>query len=196
MILFIGDVDRGMRDREGFQEVDFPAMFAPARQMGDADRGCRAASPNMSRAPGTSRSVGRPGPGGDRAARGHAVRRGRGGRPARARAASRRLPDADDLRPDVRDCSRSAEAPDRHRRRRGLGRRHRAATSPRSPSGIGLPVAGAFRRQDAIPNSSPGLGRQSRLRSQSEARRSGSRTPICCSWSARGSARRRPTATR
>ncbi len=29
MILFIGDVDRGMRDREGFQEVDFVAMFAP-----------------------------------------------------------------------------------------------------------------------------------------------------------------------
>ncbi|NML06366.1 thiamine pyrophosphate-binding protein [Sphingomonas sp. G-3-2-10] len=29
MILFIGDVDRGMRDREGFQEVDFPAFFGP-----------------------------------------------------------------------------------------------------------------------------------------------------------------------
>ncbi len=29
MILFIGDVDRSMRDREGFQEVDLPAMFAP-----------------------------------------------------------------------------------------------------------------------------------------------------------------------
>jgi acetolactate synthase-1/2/3 large subunit len=29
MILFIGDVDRSMRDREGFQEVDFQAMFAP-----------------------------------------------------------------------------------------------------------------------------------------------------------------------
>jgi len=29
MILFIGDVERGMRDREGFQEVDLPAMFAP-----------------------------------------------------------------------------------------------------------------------------------------------------------------------
>src|SRR5690606_31870255 len=29
MILFIGDVDRGMRDREGFQEIDFPALFAP-----------------------------------------------------------------------------------------------------------------------------------------------------------------------
>ncbi len=29
MILFIGDVDREMRGREGFQEIDFPAMFAP-----------------------------------------------------------------------------------------------------------------------------------------------------------------------
>ena len=29
MILFIGDVARGDRDREGFQEVDFPAFFAP-----------------------------------------------------------------------------------------------------------------------------------------------------------------------
>ena len=29
MILFIGDVDRGTRDREAFQEVDFAAMFAP-----------------------------------------------------------------------------------------------------------------------------------------------------------------------
>jgi acetolactate synthase-1/2/3 large subunit len=29
MILFIGDVDRGMKDREGFQEVDFAAMFTP-----------------------------------------------------------------------------------------------------------------------------------------------------------------------
>ena len=29
MILFIGDVGRDMRDREGFQEIDFPAFFAP-----------------------------------------------------------------------------------------------------------------------------------------------------------------------
>ena len=29
MILFVGDVDRGMRDREGFQEIDFPAFFGP-----------------------------------------------------------------------------------------------------------------------------------------------------------------------
>jgi acetolactate synthase I/II/III large subunit len=33
MLLFIGDVDRGMRDREGFQEVDFSAMFAPLAKL-------------------------------------------------------------------------------------------------------------------------------------------------------------------
>ncbi|QIQ86496.1 thiamine pyrophosphate-dependent enzyme [Erythrobacter sp.] len=29
MVLFVGDVARGMQGREGFQEVDFPAFFAP-----------------------------------------------------------------------------------------------------------------------------------------------------------------------
>src|SRR5437868_11258041 len=29
MILFIGDIARDDRDREGFQEIDFPAFFAP-----------------------------------------------------------------------------------------------------------------------------------------------------------------------
>jgi len=42
MILFIGDVARGDRDREGFQEVDFAAMFAPlckwAARIDDARR--------------------------------------------------------------------------------------------------------------------------------------------------------------
>ncbi|MEL1250005.1 thiamine pyrophosphate-binding protein [Aurantiacibacter gilvus] len=42
MILFIGDVDRSMRDREGFQEVDFPAFFTPiakwAARIDDANR--------------------------------------------------------------------------------------------------------------------------------------------------------------
>ncbi len=33
MLLFIGDVDRGMRDREGFQEVDFSAMFGPLAKL-------------------------------------------------------------------------------------------------------------------------------------------------------------------
>jgi acetolactate synthase-1/2/3 large subunit len=42
MILFVGDVDSAMRDREGFQEVDFPAFFAPiakwAARIDDAAR--------------------------------------------------------------------------------------------------------------------------------------------------------------
>jgi len=42
MVLFVGDVDRGMRDREGFQEVDFPAFFGPiakwAARIEDASR--------------------------------------------------------------------------------------------------------------------------------------------------------------
>ncbi len=42
MVLFIGDVDRGTRDREAFQEIDFPAMFAPiakwAAKIDDARR--------------------------------------------------------------------------------------------------------------------------------------------------------------
>ena len=42
MILFIGDVDRGTRDREAFQEVNFAAMFAPiakwAARIDDARR--------------------------------------------------------------------------------------------------------------------------------------------------------------
>ncbi len=42
MILFVGDVDRSMRDREGFQEIDFPAFFGPlakwAARIDDAAR--------------------------------------------------------------------------------------------------------------------------------------------------------------
>jgi len=42
MILFIGDVARGERDREGFQEIDLPAFFAPvakwAARIDDARR--------------------------------------------------------------------------------------------------------------------------------------------------------------
>src|SRR5690606_4439798 len=42
MILFVGDVDRAMRDREGFMEVAFPAFFAPlakwAARIDDAAR--------------------------------------------------------------------------------------------------------------------------------------------------------------
>jgi acetolactate synthase-1/2/3 large subunit len=61
MILFIGDVDRGTKDREAFQEIDFPAMFAPiakwAAKIGDARR----IPEYVARAYATAMS-GRPGP--------------------------------------------------------------------------------------------------------------------------------------
>lgn len=42
MVLFIGQVARGARDREGFQEVDFRAMFAPlAKWVAEIDRPAR-----------------------------------------------------------------------------------------------------------------------------------------------------------
>src|SRR5881392_1020984 len=38
MVLFIGQVDRGFTDREGFQEVDYRAMFGPiAKWVGEID---------------------------------------------------------------------------------------------------------------------------------------------------------------
>ena len=61
MILFIGDVDRGTKDREAFQEIDFPAMFAPiakwAAKIDDAAR----IPEYVARAYATAMS-GRPGP--------------------------------------------------------------------------------------------------------------------------------------
>ncbi|MCP3730238.1 thiamine pyrophosphate-binding protein [Sphingomonas sp. MG17] len=61
MILFIGDVARGMRDREGFQEVDFPAMFAPLAKWATRIEDARRIPEYIARAWNTAIS-GRPGP--------------------------------------------------------------------------------------------------------------------------------------
>jgi len=61
MILFIGDVDRGMRDREGFQEVDFPAFFFPICKWAARIDDARRIPEYVARAYSTAIS-GRPGP--------------------------------------------------------------------------------------------------------------------------------------
>jgi acetolactate synthase-1/2/3 large subunit len=151
MILFIGDVDRGMRDREGFQEVDFPAFFGPickwATRIEDAAR----IPEYVARAFNVAQS-GRPGP------------------------VVIALPEdmlcdvveaAD--RPEITPALQSPNAYDLDQVFEMLAAARRpvaivggagwdaetgedfAAFAER----IGLPVAGAFRRQDSIPNSSP-----------------------------------------
>jgi acetolactate synthase I/II/III large subunit len=61
MVLFVGDVGSDQRDREAFQEVDFPAMFAPlAKWVARIDRADRLPE-YVSRAFHVARS-GRPGP--------------------------------------------------------------------------------------------------------------------------------------
>ncbi|CAM3105339.1 Thiamine pyrophosphate-binding protein [Sphingomonas antarctica] len=61
MILFIGDVARGDRDREGFQEVDFAAMFAPLCKWAARIDDARRIPEYIARAYATAMS-GRPGP--------------------------------------------------------------------------------------------------------------------------------------
>ena len=61
MILFIGDVDRGTRDREAFQEVDFAAMFAPLAKWAARIDDARRIPEYVARAYATAMS-GRPGP--------------------------------------------------------------------------------------------------------------------------------------
>ncbi|WP_419825538.1 thiamine pyrophosphate-binding protein [Sphingomonas sp.] len=151
MILFIGDVARGDRDREGFQEVDLVAMFRPlakwAVRVDDAAR----LPEYIARAYATAVS-GRPGPVvialpedmlRDEVA---AVDRPRIVRPAQ-------VPDPGAVIAFL-DLLRDAAAPIAI----VGGADWDAATGGRFAvfaESVGLPVAAAFRRQDAYPNGSP-----------------------------------------
>lgn len=151
MILFIGDVARGDRDREGFQEVDFAAMFAPlakwATRIDDAAR----IPEYVARAYRVAMS-GRPGPVVlalpedmlcDAVA---ALDRPRVSRPAQAA-----------------DASAMADLADRLARAKHpvaiIGGAGWDAAASRDFAAFavahGIPVASAFRRQDALPNDLP-----------------------------------------
>ncbi|MDF7774647.1 thiamine pyrophosphate-binding protein [Sphingomonas sp. AOB5] len=151
MILFIGDVDRGMRDREGFQEVDFPAFFGPickwATRIEDAAR----IPEYVARAWNVAQS-GRPGP-------------------VVVALPEDMLCDVVEAvdRPEVAPALQSPNPFDLDQMFDLLDAAERpiaivggagwdAETGEdfaRFAERIGLPVAGAFRRQDSIPNSSP-----------------------------------------
>jgi len=151
MLLFIGDVDRGMKDREGFQEVDFGQMFAPlAKLVLRIDDAARIPE-YVARAWSTALS-GRPGPVVIALPEDMLLEEvsGVAPRPAIHRPAQAVCPDAMGV---LMKLIADAAAPVAIVGGAGWhakAREHFTEFAER----IGLPVAGAFRRQDALPNSS------------------------------------------
>lgn len=151
MILFVGDVARGDRDREGFQELDLLAMFAPLAKWVSRIEDARRIPEYVARAWSTALS-GRPGP------------------------VVLALPE-DMLRDEVEAVDRPNIArfcqPADPMAVGTLMAMLKDASAPVAIVGgagwcsgashffaefaerIGLPVAAAFRRQDAFPNASP-----------------------------------------
>ena len=151
MILFIGDVDRGTRDREAFQEVDFAAMFAPLAKWAARIDNARRIPEYVARAYATAMN-GRPGPVVlslpedmllDAV---EAV-----DRPRVERAAQACDPDALDL---LTDLLVTAEHPLAIVGGAGWDAPASGAFAAWADRN-GIPVAAAFRRQDAIPNDCP-----------------------------------------
>jgi len=151
MILFVGDVARGDRDREGFQEVDFLTMFAPLAKWAARIEDARRIPEYVARAFSIA-TAGRPGP------------------------VVLVLPE-DMLRDEVEAVDRPKAArfcqPADPMALAALMEMLKDACAPVAIVGgagwcagaghffaefaerIGLPVAAAFRRQDSFPNASP-----------------------------------------
>ncbi|PKP87614.1 MAG: thiamine pyrophosphate-binding protein, partial [Alphaproteobacteria bacterium HGW-Alphaproteobacteria-16] len=151
MILFIGDVDRGMRDREGFQEVDFPAMFAPLAKWATRIEDARRIPEYIARAWNVAIS-GRPGP-------------------VVIALPEDMLMDVVEVvdRPKLKGIWQTADyvgvesiLSDLREAERPIAIIGGAGWTPETgrdfaafAEAISLPVAAAFRRQDAFPNTSP-----------------------------------------
>ena len=152
MILFVGDVARPMRDREGFQEVDLPAFFAPIAKWSARIDDARRIPEYIARAYATAIS-GRPGPvvlalpedmlGEDTGALEP--------RPFVHRPAQAPCPDA---MATMMAMLEDAAAPVAIVGGAGWNEKARHFFTIFAER-AGLPVATAFRRQDAIPASSP-----------------------------------------
>ena len=151
MLLFIGDVDRGMKDREGFQEVDFGAMFAPlAKLVLRIDDPARI--PEYVARAWNVALAGRPGPVVIALPEDMLLQQvsGVAPRPAITRPAQAVCPDAMGVLLEMIEAAASPVAIVGGAGWHAKARLHFTAFAER----IGLPVAGAFRRQDAISNAS------------------------------------------
>jgi acetolactate synthase-1/2/3 large subunit len=151
MILFVGDVARGDRDREGFQEVDFAAMFRPlakwAARIDDAARIPEYVARAYSTAIG-----GRPGP--VVLALPEDMLRDKVQAADRPKVYPPVQPACAMATTTLMGLLKDAAAPVAIVGGAGWDKgaaHHFAEFAER----IGLPVAAAFRRQDAVPNSSP-----------------------------------------
>ena len=151
MLMFIGDVDRGMRDREGFQEVDFAAMFAPLAKWATRIDDPARIPEYLARAWSTAIS-GRPGPVVIALPEDMLLEQVRGvaPRPAVCRPAQAVCPDA---MATLMQLIGDAAAPVAIVGGAGWHAKARDYFTQFAEQ-TGLPAAGAFRRQDAIPNSS------------------------------------------
>ncbi len=148
MLLFVGDVDRSMRDREGFQEVDFPAMFTPLAKWATRIEDARRIPEYIARAWNVAIS-GRPGP------------------VVIALPEDMLLDEVEAVdRPRVERLWQAANVDETGKALALLRKAERpiaivggagwdvaaGAAFDCFASNWGIPVAGAFRRQDAIPN--------------------------------------------
>ena len=151
MLLFIGDVDRGMRDREGFQEVDFGQMFGPLAKLVLRIDDPRRIPEYVARAWSVALS-GRPGPVVIALPEDMLLEEVTGiePRPAIHRPAQPVCPDAMGALMGLLEDAAAPIAIVGGAGWHAKAREHFTEFAER----IGLPVAGAFRRQDAIPNSS------------------------------------------
>lgn len=151
MLLFIGDVDRSMRDREGFQEVDFPAMFAPLAKWTTRIEDARRIPEYIARAWNVAIS-GRPGPVVIALPEDMLLDEVEAVDRPKLELHSAGLDPSDFT--DVLDLLRTAERPLAIVGGAGWDVATGAAFDDFARL-WGIPVAGAFRRQDAIPNHSP-----------------------------------------
>ena len=152
MVLFVGDVDRTMRDREGFQEVDLAAMFAPLAKWSARIDDPRRIPEYVARAWSTAIS-GRPGPVVLALPEDMLLETVAGitPRPEVVRPAQAACPDAVATAMAIIG---DAAAPIAIVGGAGWNAKAREYFTAFAET-TGIPVAAAFRRQDAITNSSP-----------------------------------------